>query len=446
MKRFSHGKSAALIAASVALAAFLPVAGSFASSHREAPLISQDPSADATDLYAFMAPGDSSRIVLVANSNPLGVAGAGPNYFRFGDGVVYAFHIDNNGDAKEDVTYAFTFNTKATNGSTFLFATKPLNNLSDANVRQYYSVYKITGKFKGKSQLTSKNLIATGEAATPVIGSKSQSNYEQLANQAILTNGSRRFFAGSRDDPFFVDLNVFDLLNLGAGFDSLKGTNVLSIVMEIPVSDVKKNDSVIGVWNANYRSAFRVLGDDGKESGKGNLVQVSRLGMPLVNEVVVPLAYKDYFNASHPSKDATTKAYSDVVLKPELAGLFKAVLGLNVPLDNRQDLVTVFLTGVPGLNQPQNVRASEMLRINTSTAQTAPGSENRLGVFGGDNAGFPNGRRLADDVTDIAVQAVAGKLVTGYDVPSTLGDGVNSNDKAFSTTFPYLASPHVKTK
>ncbi len=166
--------------------------------------------------------------------------------------------------------------------------------------------------------------------------------------------------------------------------------------------------------------------------------------MPLVNEVVVPLAYKDYFNNSHPRKDADTQPYVDVVMTPELAGLFKAVLGMNVPLTNRTDLVSIFLTGVEGLTMPKNVRAAEMLRLNTSIKPSA--SPNRLGVFGGDTAGFPNGRRLADDVTDIAIQAVAGKLVEGYTVDAGLGDGVNANDKSFSTSFPYLAAPHTNTQ
>ncbi len=437
---------AGAVAISLALSVLAPAIG-FASSHREAPMISQDPAADATDLYAFLSPEDSSKVVFVGNHYPLGLPGAGPNYFRFGDGVVYAFHVDTNGDAKEDVTYAFKFQTKVTNGGTFLYNTKPYSSLADGNVRQYWTAYKVLGKFNGTpSQLGSKSVVATGEVAPPAIGSKSQPDYDKLASQAIVDKGAKgKFFAGARDDSFFVDLKVFDLLNLGGGKDSLVGTNVQSIVFQVPVADVTKGDSVLGVWSANYRYSHPVLKTDGTIRQSGKLVQVSRLGMPLVNEVVVPLAYKDYFNASKPEKDADTKAYADVVLKPELAGLFKAVLGLDVPLDNRTDLVTVFLTGVPGLNQPKSVRAAEMLRLNTSIKPTAADKVSHLGVFGGDLQGFPNGRRLADDVTDIAIQAVAGKLVDGYKdkVPPALGDGVNANDKAFSNTFPYLASPHV---
>jgi hypothetical protein len=428
-----------LLGLTLILGITIPASVTFGSSHREAPLISMDPVADQTDLYAFVSPNNSDKVVLAGNYNPLGIAGAGPNYFRFGDDVAYAFHIDNDGDAMEDVSYIFKFKTNVKNPNTFLYTTQAINKLSDSNVTQSYDVYKVMGKFKGrlkKSQMIEQDI----PVATPAIGSKSQPDYNKLAQEAIVSKTSANYFAGPRDDSFFVDLNVFDLLNLGAGVDSLAGTNVQSIVMEIDTNKLKANDDVIGIWGSTYRQAYRGL-RRGKVFNRGRWVQISRLGMPLVNEVVVPLAYKDYFNSSHPSKDADTQAYVDVVMKPELAGLFKAVLGLNVPLDNRSDLVSIFLTGVEGLNMPKNVRASEMLRLNTSIA--ANPTPNNLGVFGGDTAGFPNGRRLADDVTDIAIQAVAGKLVEGYDVSAELGDGVNANDKAFMTSFPYLASPHL---
>lgn len=439
--------TAALVLALSACALLLLSTTGFASSHREAPMISQDPAADQTDLYAWMSSKDT--VTFAGNYYPLGVAGAGPNYFRFGDNVAYAFHIDTNGDATEDVTYAFMFETKVKDGGTFLFTKKPMSALGDANVEQSWKAYRIPGKFTGaRDQWNNANIVARGTVAPPAIGGKSQPDYAKLATEAIVNAGSKgKYFAGPRDDSFFVDLNVFDLLNLGAGYDSLKGTNVQSIVFEIPVTNIaSKADPVIGVWGATYRWERSVLRGNGVAAMNGKPVQVSRLGMPLVNEVVVPLAYKDYFNGSHPSKDADTQAYADVVLKPELAGLFKAVLGLKVPTENRKDLVTVFLTGVPGLNQPVKVRAAEMLRLNTSIAPTDIAKQNRLGVFGGDNAGFPNGRRLSDDVTDIAIQAVAGKLVDGYNVDAALGDGVNTNDVEFLRVFPYLAAPHIKTK
>jgi hypothetical protein len=443
-------RSAGVAALSLAASMFGPVAGVLASSHREAPLISMDPAADGTDLYAFISPTDSSKVVIVDNSNPLGIPGAGPNYFNFATDVVYAVHVDNDGDAKPNITYAFTFERFVKNSNSFLYNLKPYSVLDDGNVTYKATVYLIKGKFGGKSDLSKKNLLTTFTVAPPAIGPKSQPNYASLAQQAIHDAGTKgKFFAGPRDDPFYGDLRVFDLLDLGRAKDSLAGTNVQSIVFEVPASSLtgdgrapaQSGDPVIGVWTANYRYATRVLKNDGTIKNAGSLVQVSRLGMPLVNEVVVPLAYKDYFNASAPQKDADTKAYADVVLKPELAGLFKAVLGLDVPLDNRTDLVTVFLTGVPGLNQPKNVRPAEMLRINLSTPVAA--SPNRLGVFGGDTAGFPNGRRLADDTIDISVQAVAGTLVDPKYANPALGDGVHTNDVPFLSSFPYVAGPHL---
>ncbi len=448
-------RTVALLAAASVFAWILSPVTTLASSHREAPYISQDAAVDGTDFYMFLSPSDATKIVFVANSYPFHYPEGGPNYFRFADNAIYAVHIDVNGDAKEDVTYAFKFNTTVTNGNTFLFNTQAIVNLADANVRQTWKAYRIKGIFTGSNtQLKDANVVANGEIATPVIGSKSMANYATTAAQAIVNAGAKgKFFAGERDDPFFVDLKVFDLLNLGSNtaHDTVAGANVNSIIFEVPVRSLVAKDPIIGAWSANYRPAQRVINNQGAQTNSTTWVQVSRLGMPLVNEVVVPLAAKDYFNASKPVDDSGTNAaaYVPLVTAPELAGLLKNVLSLdfdgagtvNVPTTNRTDLVEVFLTGVTGLNKPANVRGAEMLRINTLTplAQTP----NRLGVFGGDTAGFPNGRRLADDVTDIAIQAVAGKLVQGFTVPSTLGDGIDANDKAFTTTFPYLATPHL---
>ncbi len=438
---FTLKGTAFLLGISLVLGLTITPSISYGSSHREAPLSSMDPVADLTDVYAFQSPQDNNKTVLAMNTNPLAMPGVGPNFYRFGDDVLYMFHIDNDGDAIEDITYAFKFKTDIKNEGTFLYNTQVINSLNDSNVTQSYDVYKIAGKFRGR--LMARDMIFSDlPVATPVIGSVSQPNYAALAAEAIVDKGTKgKFFAGPRDDAFFVDLNVFDLLNLGAGIDSLAGANVQSIVIEVPTSMLKDQDDIIGIWSTTQRQSFRALRGNGIVRNRGRWVQTNRLGMPLVNEVVVPLAYKDYFNSSHPHKDADTQPYADVVLKPELAGLFKAVLGLDAPLDNRTDLVSVFLTGVEGLNKPANVRAAEMLRLNTSIATNS--TPERLGVFAGDTAGFPNGRRLADDVTDIAIQAVAGKLVDGYTVDAALGDGVNQNDKAFLSSFPYMAAPHL---
>ncbi len=451
-------RTLAIAAVAALFAVMLAPSFSLASSHREAPYISQDAAVDNTDFYMFLSPSDATKLVFVSNSYPFHYPEGGPNYFRFADNAVYAVHIDVNGDAKEDVTYAFKFTTQVGNGNTFLFNTQPIVDLDDANVRQLWKAYRIKGLFTGSAtQLKQANVVASGEIATPVIGRQSTGDataYNTLAAKAIVNAGLKgKFFAGERDDPFFVDLKVFDLLNLGDtnAHDSVAGANVNSIIFEVPVRSLVAKDPVIGAWSATYRPAQRVINNQGAQTNSTTWVQVSRLGMPLVNEVVVPLAAKDYFNASKPFDDAGVNldAYSAVVLNSELATLLKNVLNLdfdgagtvNVPTTNRTDLVTVFLTGVDGLNKPANVRASEMLRINTTTPLAQ--NPNRLGVFGGDNAGFPNGRRLADDVTDIAIQAVAGKLVQGFTVPSTLGDGIDANDKAFTTTFPYVAAPHL---
>jgi hypothetical protein len=248
-----------------------------------------------------------------------------------------------------------------------------------------------------------------------------------------------RTFAGQTDDPFFLDLRVFDLLygaNLSeAGTDSLAGFNVHSIALQIPKSYLRVggSSSIIGVWATASRPATttRVAGS---ESGSTNLVQVSRLGMPLVNEVVIPVGKKDLWNGSKPSDDAQFGSY---VLDPEVPKLLNLIYGVPLPAAPRNDLVQLFLTGVPGLNQPPAVKAAEMLRLNTDVLPTA--RPNRLGVLGGDVQGFPNGRRLTDDVVDITVRAAAGALVGGT---FAFSDGVDRNDLAFRDTFPYLAFPH----
>lgn len=442
-------KSAAVVALSGLVSALAPAVMTFASSHREAPAISQDPTADATDLYAFTSPMNKDNVVLIANYSPFESAPSGPNYFGFADSVFYSINLDTNGDAMTDWSLVWKFKTTVKNGGTFLYNTGANMKSGDTNVVQSYDLYKVKGGFMNANQLKKSSWMVSGTVATPVIGPKSQADYNKIAMSAVVDMGKDgKVFAGMRDDPFFVDLEVFDLLNLGAGVDSVKGANVQSLVIELPKSMIVGTDPVIGVWTTSYRHATTVIRNDGSRKGTGTrVVQVSRLGMPLVNEVVVPLAAKDYFNASDPYDDGgkNFNAYGPVVTKPELAGLFKAVLGLDVPTDNRTDLVTVFLTGVPGLNKPamKDARPSEMLRLNTSTPVTAADKMSRLGVFGGDNQGFPNGRRLTDDVTDIAIQAVAGTLVDKKYANPKLGDGVDKNDVSFMSSFPYVAAPHL---
>ena len=436
--------------------------GTEASSHREAPLIAQDPLADTTDVYAFIAPDAPDTVTLVGNWIPLEEPAGGPNFYNFGDDVTYEFAIDNNGDAKEDVTYGFRFHTQTLDPTTFLYATGPITSLDDPNfnIRQTYDIYR-----NGK-------LVASGLPTPPNnIGPVSTPNYDALAMQAVRTlpNGGK-VFAGQRDDPFFVDLGgVFDLAqirslpgNNGGGIDGVGGFNTNSIVLQVPMSDVAAckctptlapgetddGTAVIGVWSDTYRASTRVLKQDGSVMSQGRQQQVSRLGNPLINEVVIPLSHKDRFNASDPRNDGQ---FLPFVLNSDLAEKLNAVYAgivSPIPETNRTDLATVFLTGIPGLNQPKNVVGSEQLRLNLRIKPDACGAPKRLGVIAGDNCGFPNGRRLADDVTDVALRAVA----CGYgfnlgpcidSAPNNaLGDGVDANDKAFLSAFPYVASPH----
>lgn len=253
-------------------------------------------------------------------------------------------------------------------------------------------------------------------------------NYQKLRDEAVkdLPQGGK-VFAGQADDPFFLDLRVFDLLygtNLKeVGNDTLKNYNVQTLAMQIPTKLITQaNQPIIGVYSAVHR-----------RNATGSYSQVSRLGMPLVNEVVLPLKDKDRFNASKPWRDAQ---FAKSVTNPELPKLIEAIYKIKAPAEPRKDLVQVFLTGVPELNQPPNVRPSEMMRLNTSIPPTA--SPKRLGVLDGDTAGFPNGRRLTDDVVDIALQVVEGELLG---TKSDLGDEVDTNDRVFGTTFPYVALP-----
>ena len=247
---------------------------------------------------------------------------------------------------------------------------------------------------------------------------------------------------------------IFDLLSLRApGVDGTAGQNVHSIAIEIPMSRLTSDGSlpagaddptaVIGVWSSASRASFSRLPVTGGSPiplhlfGFRTLTQVSRLGSPLVNEVVIPLAMKDRFNSSRPTDDGQFLSF---VTDPELARLLNLLFGVEVPPAPRNDLVQVFLTGVPGLNQPPNVVPGEMLRLNMGITPTPADSQNRLGVVGGDLAGFPNGRRVGDDVLDVAVQAVAGILVDG--TGAGLGDSVDQNDVPYLTAFPYLGTPH----
>lgn len=439
------------------------VAPSSASSHREAPLSAQDPEADNTDVFAFVAPDAPDAVTLVADYIPFQEPSGGPNYFQFGDDVLYRINLDNNGDGKPDIQYEFRFTTTIVDPSTFLYATGPITKISDKtyNIRQSYSVAEVKGN---------RRVVLASNVPVPPdnIGPRSTPNYGDLAAQAntTITAGADKIkvFAGQREDPFWVDTgSIFDLAGLRPfnqnhaiklpnepGRDGLGGFNVHSLVLQIPKTrltadgspgtDAANTNSIVGVWADALRKQTRVLSTTGaRPQSNGRYVVVSRLGNPLVNEVVIPLADKDRFNNSVPADDAQFAKY---VLDPGLAKGITALYGIPTPAAPRNDLVAVFLTGIKGLNQPANVTAAEEMRLNMAIPPKAFGMENPLGVIAGDNAGFPNGRRLRDDVTDIELRAVAGGTVLtpafNKSPNNILGDGVNGDDAPQLTSFPYV--------
>jgi hypothetical protein len=436
-KRFRTSAIAVTAVVTLGLGVFTslgPVMGG-ASSHREAPLVSLDPAVDSTDLYAFVSPDKPDTVTLISNWIPFESPFGGPNFYKFEDGAHYDIKIDNTGDAKPDITYRWKFTSHYRNPNTFLYNLGPVNKLTDEtlNFTQTYNLDEITAS-------GTKSLLKNAVVAPSNVGAASMPDYKSLQAQAIydIESGDGKSFVGPVDDPFFLDLRVFDLLygtNLKeAGNDSLTGFNVHAMALQVPKSDLAAGgdaakNPIIGVWTNAER---QTISPTGKASGA--FVQVSRLGNPLVNEVVVPVGAKDLFNGSKPADDGQFLAG---VTDPELPKLIEAVYKIKAPKTPRDDLVSVFLTGVDKLNKPANVVPSEQLRLNMSIAPTA--SPNALGVIGGDNAGFPNGRRLEDDVIDIALQVVEGELVGS---PNDLGDGVGKNDVAFEQAFPYLALPH----
>ncbi len=401
-----------------------------ASSHREAPLIAGQPQYDTTDVYAFRSPDRPGTVTMIANWIPFEEPGGGPNFYPFATDARYDIRIDNDGDAKADITYRWTFQDRYRTKRTFLYNTGPVSGLRDPdlNFRQTYTLERIVNH-------RSHTVVRNVRVAPSFVGDASMPNYQRLRNQSLGWTGdvntSGRVFAGQAEDPFFLDLRVFDLLYGGdlteVGDDTLAGFNVNAVALQVgrrqlaADRDVDGNP-VIGVWSTTS-----------KRGADGRYHQVSRLGMPLVNEVVIPLRDKDVWNASRPADDGQFLRY---VTNPEVPRLIEAIYGIDAPDTPRDDLVSVFLTGVDGLNQPEGVVASEQLRLNLTTPVT--GDPDRLGVIGGDNQGYPNGRRLGDDVIDITLQVAEGELVGS---PNNLGDGVNTNDAEFAEAFPYVALP-----
>jgi hypothetical protein len=440
-------------------AAAITAALSLGSSHREAPGITLDPTADNTDTYAWTAKDAPGALTVAANWIPGQVPANGPNFFGWDDRARYYIHIDNTGDGRPDVSYRYQFKTKVRNKESFLYALPGASGYGDSklNVIQRYSIVRETYRYKrGKATVKAKTIARGLPSAPPNIGPKTFPNYQVFANGAVRTLGDgTKVFAGQRDDPFFVDLGAtFDGINLrkltgnqGEGKDDLSGMNTHSIVMQIPERLVTRNgkavsgpdasNAVVGVWSTTERRRLQVSGA-ARKRGRGGWVQVSRLGEPLVNEVVIPLGKKDQFNRTTPDRDA--ELYGKYVVKPELAAILNALFDVKAPENNRTDIVQALLQGLPGLNQHKGIEgppAVDTIKLNLGTPPAD--MEDRFGVIGGDTAGFPNGRRLGDDVVDIELQVVAGFL---KDNKVPLGDGVDQNDKPFLATFPYLAALH----
>jgi hypothetical protein len=481
-----------------------------ASSHREAPAISKDPFADNTDTYVFVPPSNTNNLVLAASWIPFEGPEGGPNYFEWDDSAVYEIYVDNNGDAVADFTYRLTSNTTiadsaVTGRPSFLYNDGALETLGDSNLlrRQTITIEEISA--------SGTVTLVSGAPALPVnIGSKSNPDYDKLVAESIRTFGSGdaavKTFAGPADDAFFVDLQVFDLLTLRGqnapiGYssgddtpnDSVSGYNAHSLVIELPISRVTRaldfndpddeGEPVLGVWSATTRNDVN-----------GTPVQVSRLGMPLVNEVVIPMSLKDTFNSLSPDQDLNVFGLlQNSVENPEVGVLLCALYGVPMPGDSnddcntefnsvntgglaaarsgRGDIFDIYLTGMElaapftiqtangplelpagfNINRPANVRPAEMIRINTTIiGDLCSPTPSPLGVLGGDACGFPNGRRFTDDAVDISLLAVGGAAYAALDGRDTtysfnsgligvLSDNVNENDQPFSTSFPYLA-------
>ena len=459
------------------IASMLPLAA-IGSSHREAPFITQIPKVDGTDFYMFNSyeTGRDAYVTLIANYVPLQDAYGGPNYFEMDQDALYEIHIDNNADAAEDITFQFRFTTELRgvaldiDGEQVPIPLKQAGGVgptaeddNNLNVVESYTVDIVRGDRRtGTSEAVSRASDGSTTFVKPVdnIGNKTIADYQAYANDHIYDVSipgcsAGRLFVGQRREGFVVNLGeTFDLINtdpLGPPDgepNTLDDKNVTAIALEVPVTClVGADSSIIGGWTTASVRQARVINPSPEMQGAaingGAYTQVSRLGAPLVNEVVIGLPDKDRFNHSEPVDDAQFALY---VTNPTLPALIEllypaAVAPTAFP---RDDLVAGFLTGVDGLNQPPNIVASEMLRLNTSIPAVAAASQQPLGVLAGDNAGFPNGRRPGDDVVDIALRVVMGVLLDPADAPAgqlPFTDGAYVDASAFDTTFPYLVTP-----
>jgi hypothetical protein len=463
------------------------------SSHREAPEISKDPVADSTDLYAFVSTDQPDTVTLIANYIPLQAPDGGPNFYEFGDDVLYEIHIDNDGDAHADITFQFRFNSVLNNPNTFLYNTGPIGSLDSPNWnrRQFFSLTVV-------EQGVPRQVASDLPCPPCRIGPLSTHNYGDLADAAVNElPGGIKVFAGQRAEGFYVDLGaIFDLgdlrpfeqlhntfgLNLpglskpAPGINATKSVNVHSIAIQVPSSSLTANGknptdptsphSTIGVWTTASRQQAGVRSSaDSGQVWAGPFVQVSRLGNPLVNEVLIPLGKKDNWNRQRPDGDSQFATY---VLNPELAGLLNVLYPGVFPNlaayvtsgQPRADLAAILLTGippgiVPGFQNYTGPTQADLLRLNMAIPATSKPSN--LGLIGGDPAGYPNGRRVFDDVVTIEVRAIAGVTLPLVDKSYTpdaaaglVTDGLTSSatdttadgTEDYLSSFPFLGVPH----
>ena len=443
------------------------------SSHREAPEISKDPVADSTDVYAFVSPDKPNTVTLIANYIPLQSPAGGPNFYEFGDDVLYEIHIDNNGDGRADISYEFRFHTTVRDPDTFLYNVGPIESLSSPNWNrvQTYSV-----SVNGRS-------LGSGLACPPCnIGPLSTPDYASLAAAAVHgLGGGISVFAGQRAEAFYVDLgSIFDLGDLrpfenlhatfglpklpaAAGVNATNHVNVHSIAIQVPISSVTRSGHpTIGIWTTASRQRVTLWdADRGENVNSGPFRQVSRLGNPLINEVVIGMGDKDRWNSLPPADD---KQFAHYVTQPGLAallpvlypGVFPNLAALVKSGKPRADLEAILMTGIPagiikGFTNFTGSVIADMLRLNTSIAPTAPSKQSIFGLLGGDVGGFPNGRRIADDVVAIELRAIAGVTYPLIDpkfkpdgAAGLLTDGLTPASVSAPPlgSFPYLGVPY----
>jgi Domain of unknown function (DUF4331) len=444
------------------------------SSHREAPAISKDPVADNTDTYAFVSPDDPGTVTIISNYLPLEAPFGGPNFFEFGDDVRYELHIDNDADGEPEITYEFEFETEVLNPDTFLYNVGPIDSITSPNWnrRQFYTVTRVKN---GHRQVLGRHL-----ACPPCnIGPSSTPKYGALAAEAVhKLGGGLTVFAGQRLEGFYVDLGaIFDLGDLrpfqklhlsgmanAHGVDATHDFSVHSIALKVPKSELTsdgstptnpaKQVSVIGVWAAasRRRAVIREPGN-GTSHESGGWVQVSRLGNPLINEAIIAMGDKDRWNAQPPAGDSQFAHYYE---HPELAGLLPVLYpGVFPKLAKltaaRADLVAILLTGIPsgivaGFQNYTGSRQADQLRLNMAIPPAS--KPNPIGLIGGDAAGFPNGRRVFDDVVTVELRAIAGAtypLVNKSYKPDAAAalvtDGLGPNTTRYQPHFPYLGDP-----